>query len=141
MKKLLISACLLGDNVKYNGGNNKLDELTLLSLKKEYHLIPFCPEVEAGLSTPRTPAEILGENVVTKDGIDVSKEFHFGAKKTLEFCKKNSISIALLKDGSPSCGTNFIYDGTFSKKKVKDLGVTAKLLKKEGIKVFSESNI
>ena len=141
MEKLLISACFIGENVKYDGGNNKLDDFTLLQLKKRFILLPFCPEVAGGLPTPRSPAERINKKVVTKSGVDVTKEFLDGAKKTLEFCKKNAIKKALLKEGSPSCGSSYIYDGTFTSKKISQQGVTAELLRKNSIKVFSEKEL
>jgi len=139
-EKLLISACLMGKNVKYNGGNNLID---LTSLEKEYELIPFCPEVEGGLPTPRSPSEIVSNDplkLINKEGKDVTKEFINGAKKCVELVKKEGIKKALLKANSPSCGIGQVYDGTFSKKLTKGDGVTVRELKKIGVEVFSEKD-
>jgi len=139
-EKLLISACLMGENVKYNGGNNLID---LTSLEKEYELVPFCPEVEGGLPTPRSPSEIVSSSplkLVNKEGRDVTKEFVLGAKKCVELVKRLGIKKALLKANSPSCGVGSVYDGTFSGQLVKENGVTVRELKKIGVEVFSEKD-
>lgn len=136
--KIMVSACLLGDNVKYNGGNNKNDEL--INFLKDYEVIKVCPECFGGLPIPRDPSEIVNNRVVTEKGIDVTKEFTLGAVKTLEIAKANNIKIAILKKNSPSCGSNTIYDGTFSHKVIEGSGITAKLLKENGIIVFNEEN-
>ena len=143
-KKLLISSCLIGKNVKYNGSSNKLDDETLSSLEENFILIDFCPEVEGGLPTPRTPCEIISQNplkIINKKGIDKTKEFTQGAKLTLDLCKKQDISISLLKANSPSCSSKYIYDGTFSSKKIEGLGITAQLLKNNNITLYDEINI
>lgn len=139
MEKLLISACLIGTNCKYNGKNNYLELVE--ELKKKYELIPVCPEILGGLDIPRNPSEIKNNKVISNKGIDVTKEFNLGAKSTLEITMNNNVKIALLKDGSPSCGSNYVYDGTFSKTKIKGNGITTILLKENGIKVFSENEI
>lgn len=138
-EKLLISACLCGKNTKYSGGNNlikKLDEL-----QQKYDLYLICPEVDGGLTTPRNPSEQLGEKVVSNKGVDVTNEFNLGSKMALEVALKNNIKKALLKESSPSCGTHKIYDGTFSGKKIQGMGVAAKLLKENGIEVYSDEEI
>ena len=140
-EKLLISSCLIGENVKYNGKNNKID---LTTLEKKYTLIPFCPEVEGGLPTPRPPSEIVSQNplkLLNNKGKDVTKFFITGAKKCLELAKKEGIKKALLKANSPSCSNDQVYDGTFSGKLVKGLGITAQLLKENEIEVFSEEEL
>ena len=136
--KIMVSACLLGDNVKYNGANNKNDEL--IAFLKDYEVIRVCPEIFGGLSTPRDPSEIINNKVVTINGMDVTNEFTNGARKTLEIAKANNIKIAILKKNSPSCGSDTIYDGTFSHKVVNGDGITARLLKENGIIVFDEDN-
>jgi len=140
-EKLLISSCLIGENVKYNGKNNKID---LTKLEKKYELIPFCPEVEGGLPTPRAPSEIISQNplkLINSKGDDVTSFFISGAKKCVELIKKQNIKKALLKANSPSCSNNFIYDGTFTGTKVKGDGVTVRFLKKEGVLVYSEEEV
>ena len=139
MEKILISACLVGDNCKYNGGNNLNPQLE--ALLEKYELIPFCPEVEGGLSIPRNPSEIKGDRVVMDNNKDVTREFEFGARKALMLCLYLKIKIAVLKERSPSCGTHQIHDGSFSNKLIEGMGITAKLLKENGIKVYSEDEI
>lgn len=136
--KIMVSACLLGDNVKYNGGNNKNDEL--IAFLKDYEVIKVCPEIFGGLSTPRDPSEIINNKVFTINRVDVTNEFMEGAKKTLKIAKENDVKIAILKKNSPSCGSNSIYDGTFSHNIVEGNGITAKFLKENGIIVFDEEN-
>ncbi len=141
-EKLLISACLFGVNVKYNGGNNKLKSLSKLS--KKYKLIPFCPEVEGGLPTPRLPSEIVSFKpikIVNNKNQNVTNEFLKGASKALALCRKLNIKKALLKENSPSCGSNYIYDGSFSKVLKKAQGITSSLLSQNGIKIFNENNL
>ncbi len=139
MEYLLISGCLIGNNTKYNGLNNYAPLVE--KLKEKYELIVICPEVDGGLSIPRNPSEINGNIVISSMGVDVTKEFNIGAKKALELVKKYNIKKALLKEGSPSCGTNYIYDGTFTGTKINGLGVTAKLLKENGVLLFNEKEI
>ena len=139
MEKILISACLVGDNCKYNGGNNLNPQID--ALLEKYELIPFCPEVEGGLSIPRNPSEIKGDRVVMDNGKDVTREYELGARKALMLCLYLKIKIAVLKERSPSCGTHQIHDGSFSNKLIDGMGVTAKLLKENDIKVYSEDEI
>ncbi|MBQ5695094.1 MAG: DUF523 domain-containing protein [Clostridium sp.] len=144
----LISACLCGVNCKYNGLNNynEICEKLLASGKA----ILVCPEQLGGLPTPRIPSEIIGNSldildgkgeVVNKEGSDVTAQFIKGAKETLDIAKKLNIKTAILKDGSPSCGVNYIYDGNFSGTKIKGMGVTAQLLKESLIDVISEDEL
>ncbi len=140
-EKVLISACLAGINCKFNGENNLLDSGILDEISKKYHLLFVCPEVFGGLSTPREPAEMKGGLVVTKTAKDVSENFKFGAEICLKIAKLNGCKKAILKARSPSCGSGQIYDGSFSKKLIFGDGVAAKLLKENGILVFSEDEI
>jgi len=140
-EKLLISACLMGENVKYNGKNNLIE---LTKLQDAYELIPFCPEVAGGLPTPRFPSEIISTHplkLLNTQNKDVTKEFMMGAEETLKIIKKHKIKKALLKANSPSCSSNFVYDGTFSGRLIEGYGVTTLLLKKSRIKVFDEFDI
>ena len=139
MEKLLISSCLIGNNTKYNGKNNYIKEIEQLKLK--YELIPICPEVLGGLSIPRDPSEINNDKVISINGRDVTKEFNIGANKALNVVLLNNIKYALLKDGSPSCGNTYIYDGTFKNNKIDGIGITTKLLKSHNIKIYNENNI
>ena len=138
-EKLLISACLLGKNCKYNGGNNYTAAVE--ALKERYDLVPVCPEEDGGLPTPRTPSERLGDRVVSKDGADVTAQFMRGAQLALEAALENGCKAALLKERSPSCGCGAIYDGSFSGTVVPGDGVTAQLLKLHGITIYGESQI
>ena len=140
-EKVLISACLAGINCKFNGENNLLDGGILDEISKRYHLLFICPEVFGGLGTPREPAEMKEGLVVTKTAKDVSENFKFGAEICLKIAKLNGCKKAILKARSPSCGSGQIYDGSFSKKLIFGDGVAAKLLKENGILVFSEDEI
>ena len=139
MEKILISACLIGDRVKYDGGHNLNDKINLLLEK--YELVPFCPEVEGGLPTPRHPSERVQDSVKMDNGKDVTRNFRLGAEKALNICQYLNIKIAILKERSPSCGSKKIHDGTFSNKLINGQGVTTELLRKKGIKVISEEEI
>ncbi|MBQ3253346.1 MAG: DUF523 domain-containing protein [Acholeplasmatales bacterium] len=139
MKKLLISSCLLGNNTKYNGKNNYNPKIELL--KDKYEFIVICPEVMGGLTIPRDPSEINFDSVISSKGIDVTHEFNKGAEIALDIVIKNNIKIALLKDGSPSCGSTKIYDGSFKGVKIDGQGITVRKLEKLGIKVYNENQI
>ena len=136
--KIMVSACLLGDNVKYNGNSNLNSEL--VSFLKDYEIIKVCPECLGGLSIPRIPCEIVNNKVISQDGLDFTNEYQLGANITLEIAKKNNIKVAILKERSPSCGSINIYDGTFSHTLIKGFGITAKLLMDNGITVLNEDN-
>ena len=138
-EKILVSACLMGVNCKYNGGNNY--DPKVAEFLKDYEIVLICPEVMGGLPTPRVPSEIKDGRVVNKDGKDVTDFFVTGAEETLFLAKKYNIKKALLKTKSPSCGNGKIYDGTFTDTLTKGDGITAKLLKSKGIEVYSEDEI
>lgn len=139
MQKILVSACLVGDKVNYKGQGKYCPDIE--KLKEKFELVLFCPECEGGLKTPRLPNEIRGSQVIRKDGKDVTREFNLGANKALALCKYLGISIAVMKENSPSCGSHMIYNGHFVDRKIKGMGVTAKLLKENGIDVYSEDEI
>lgn len=132
--RILVSSCLLGEMCTYRGGSNKKDILDVIG-KVEY--IKVCPEVDGGLTTPRTPAERQGGKVVTAKGEDVTAHFVRGAQIALERAQANNCSVAIMKGKSPSCGKGLIYDGTFSRKLVEGQGVTVELLEKNNIKVIA----
>lgn len=138
MENLLISACLLGFECKYSGGSNKLSDEEIASLKKEYRLIPVCPETAGGLPVPRDPSERLGDKVVSSKGKDVTAEFVKGAETALYLARRYGCKKALLKRNSPSCGGEYIYDGTFSGVLVPGEGVAAELLRREGLEILGE---
>lgn len=145
---IIVSACLCGINCKYSGGNNLNEEV--LKLFREGKAIPVCPEQLGGLTTPRAVCEIYNSTgaevldgkgkVVERDGNEVTKEFIKGAEETLKIAKECGAELAILKQRSPSCGSGIIYDGSFSGKKISGNGVTAELLIRNGIKVYSEED-
>lgn len=139
MKPVLVSACLLGANCKYSGGNNHCPGLE--SLKDQYQLIPVCPEQLGGLPTPRPPAECRGDAVVNREGLDVTKAFEKGAEEALKIGQYFGCNAAILKTRSPSCGCGEIYDGSFTGTRVPGDGVTARLLRKQGYTIYSEENL
>ena len=139
MERILISACLVGDNVKYNGGNNLSPKIE--ALLEKYELVPFCPEVEGGLATPRHPSEQRGDKVFNDLDEDVTDNFEKGAELAYNICLFLKIKKVILKERSPSCGVHQIYDGSFSHKVIPGMGVTAAYLKRKGIEVFNEDEI
>lgn len=143
MKKILVSACFLGDKVRYDGKQKTLNHPIIQKWQTEGRLISICPEVAGGLSVPRAAAEIstLNGKVLTSQKIDVSTSFQHGANMALKMCNKHNIRYALLKEFSPSCGSNTVYDGTFSGKKISGEGKTTELLRQHGIEVYSELTI
>ena len=138
-ERILISACLVGDNCRYDGKNNLSPKIA--ALLEKYELVPFCPECEGGLKTPRTPSERQGEKVVTKDGRNVTKQYERGAELVWNICFYLKIKVAILKENSPSCGVHKIHDGSFSGKLIEGVGTTTELLKEKGINVISEDEI
>lgn len=145
MVKVLVSSCLIGAPVRYNGTDKKIGHPILERWLQEGRVIPACPEVLGGLGTPRPPAEVIHvqrvRRVVADTGRDVTSEFEQGAALALEQALRHDASIAVLKEGSPSCGSRWIYDGTFSGRRVPGEGVTAALLRSRGIRVFSEDDL
>ena len=151
MKKVLISACLLGDKVRYDGNSLLSQNEILQRWIEEGRVISICPEVSAGMSIPRAPAEILGGDgndvlsgsvrVVENTAADVTDMFLKGAENALALCKKQQIEMAVLADFSPSCGSSAIYNGDFSGTKIEGVGVTAALLIANGIQVFSQHQL
>ena len=137
--RIIVSACLLGENCRYDGKNNKNDGV--ISLSEHFDLIPVCPECFGGLSVPRTPCEIKEGRVFTKDGADLTDEFELGAEHTLYIAREKNCPAAVLKERSPSCGFGKIYDGSFSGSLTHGNGKTAELLTQNEIAVFGESNI
>lgn len=139
MEKILISACLVGDNCKYDGKNNLTPYLD--QLLEKYELVPFCPEVEGGLSTPRIPSERKDDRVINQQGRDVTKPYMKGAELAYNICLYLGIDKVILKERSPACGVKEIYDGTFTHKVKKGMGVTSEYLKSKGIRVISSEDI
>ncbi len=151
MERILISSCLLGEPVRYDGGHRFLDHPLVQKWLQEGRLVPVCPEVVGGLPVPRPPAEIVegeGRDVIRGEGRvlnahskDVTANFIQGAWRTLHLAQLLGIRVAILKESSPACGTHSIYDGTFSGRKKAGEGVTAALLREHGIFVFNEQEI
>jgi uncharacterized protein YbbK (DUF523 family) len=143
--KVLVSACLLGAPVRYNGKDKKTNHPVLQRWIDEGRVVSVCPEVLGGLGTPRPPAEIVQigglRRVHANDGRDVSAEFERGASEALDQARRHGARVAILKEGSPSCGTSYVYDGTFTSTPVNGMGVTADLLRGHGIRLFSEQEL
>jgi uncharacterized protein YbbK (DUF523 family) len=138
MEKVLVSACLVGENCKYNGGNNKNDKI--IEFLKDKEVILVCPEVMGGLSTPRFKSEISGDKVINEYGDDVSEYFANGAKIALSKAIENNVTLAILKEKSPSCGVKKVYNGQFNGTLVKGSGVFSSLIGQLGIKILTEED-
>ena len=152
MESVLVSACLLGERVRYNGGDKRCNNPILQRWLQEGRVMPVCPEVLGGLPVPRLPAEIAGgaggtevlretARVMDMAGVDVSAQFQQGAGQALRLAHSRRIHIAIMKEGSPSCGTGYTYNGSFTGIKVPLPGVTAACLREAGIQVFSEAQL
>jgi len=142
-RKILISACLIGEKVKYDGNDNCLDDAIIQQWQEEGVLVPLCPEVLGGLSVPRPACEVVEgtRTVICKTGENVSDAFEKGAHESLRIAQEEGICMAILKARSPSCGKDIIYDGTFTSTRVNDSGIACKLLQESGIPVFSEEEL
>ena len=152
MERVLVSACLLGSKVRYNGSFRLNDHPILARWQLEGRIVQICPEVAAGFSTPRPPAEIQGARdglgvlqgqgrVIEQTGNDVTHLYREAARLALDLARERGCRYAVLTDGSPSCGSSFVYDGSFSGKRLAGHGTTAALLEENGIRVFSEDRI
>lgn len=151
MEKVLVSACLLGKRVRYDGGAKTLSSEILAQWQAEGRVVPVCPEVDAGLPTPRAPAEIIAGDgagvlagsaqIVDRCGENLSEAFLKGASLALQLCRRHGIKVAVLTEHSPSCGSTQIYDGSFSGTKRPGAGVTATLLRQHGVRVYGQHEI
>lgn len=141
MQKILVSACLLGQPVRYDGLGKGISDPRLARWQAQGRLVTFCPELAGGLPVPRAPAERQGERVMTVQDEDVTAAFAAGAQAALQLCQAQGIHLALLKEGSPSCGSQQIYDGRFAGQRVAGEGVTTALLRVHGIRVYSEMQL
>ncbi|MCR5005371.1 MAG: DUF523 domain-containing protein [Clostridiales bacterium] len=137
--KILISACLIGTNCKYNGGNNRNEKV--MQFIEGHDVIPICPEVMGGLPTPRVPAEIVCGTVVNREGRSVDREYRRGAQKALEIAVREQPDLIVLQSRSPSCGAKQRYDGTFSGTLISGRGVTAELLVQHGFHVVDVEDL
>jgi uncharacterized protein YbbK (DUF523 family) len=149
---VLVSACLLGHKVRYDGGDKACDSSILERWLKQGRVLAICPEVAGGLPTPRPPAEIEAAQVgmqvlrgaarvIEDTGRDVTPQFVAGAHAALRLARAHGVRLAVLKEGSPSCGSGLLYEGSFSGSTLAGAGVTAELLRQNGIFVFSELQI
>ena len=151
MEKILISACLAGDLVRYDARRVPVEDMWIKSLLQKEIFIKCCPEVTGGMDTPRPPAQIVGGDgydvlagrakVLDVNGRDVTGFFLLGAESSLSMAKNMNVRAALLKEKSPSCGSGSIYDGSFTSALIPGAGVTAALFVENGINVFSEKEI
>lgn len=132
--KILVSACLAGENCKYSGGNNYSEKL--MKFLEGHEVVTVCPEVLGGLPTPRVPSEIVRGVVTNREGIVVDREFRLGAEKALKIALREKVDLAILQSRSPSCGPKEVYDGSFSKRLVPGMGVFARFLKENGVKIL-----
>ena len=137
--KILVSACLMGQNCKYNGGNNYSEKV--MEFVTGHEVIAVCPESLGGLPIPRVPSEIKDGTVINREGVSVDKEFREGAAKALKIALDNDVDLAILQSRSPSCGTKEVYDGTFSGTKIPGKGIFAQLLAEAGIKMLDPEDI
>lgn len=136
---IIVSACLLGENCKYDGGNNRSEKV--IAFVKEHNVLSVCPEMLGGLPSPRVPAEICGGIVKNADGISVDLQFRKGAEQALQMAKEFNADLAILQPRSPSCGSLRIYDGTFTRKLISGKGVFAQLLSDNKIKTLSPDEL
>ena len=142
MKKILVSQCLYGgEPVRYDGKSKAETDPRFLKWKEEGRLIPVCPEVFGGLPTPRADAQRVGNKVIARTGKDVTFEYMKGANEAVRLAKEHGVLCALMKEKSPSCGSNKIYDGTFEGNLIEGQGTAVELLREAGIKVFSEEQL
>ncbi|MBQ7065086.1 MAG: DUF523 domain-containing protein [Firmicutes bacterium] len=137
--KIMVSACLLGQNCKYNGGNNYSEKVA--AFIRGHEVIPVCPEMEGGLPTPRLSCEIVHGRVVNTAGEDKDREFSEGAVICLRRAQENGIDLAILQSRSPSCGVNQVYDGTFTGHLTEGSGVFAALLRENGFRVVDVEDL
>ena len=142
MKKILVSRCLYGDKpVRYDGKTKEEKDLRFLCWKEDGRLLPVCPEVDGGLPVPRTDAQRVGDQVVTRDGRDVTREYRKGAEIALKQALQEDVLCAVLKEKSPSCGSRRVYDGTFEGTLIEGQGLTTQLLREAGVRVYSEEEL
>ncbi|GAB3206021.1 DUF523 domain-containing protein [Marinactinospora endophytica] len=152
MEKILVSACLMGQEVRYDGKAKTAEHEIFARWRAEGRLVSYCPEVAGGLPVPRPPAEIEpgadaatvlrgGARILTSDGADVSRPFLNGAAGALAAARRHGVRMAVLKEGSPSCGSGRVYDGTFTGATLPGRGVTTEVLRDHGIAVFSEEDL
>ena len=148
MGKVLVSACLIGEMVRYNGTDNTVCDSILENWKQEGRIVKVCPEVAGGLPVPRIPAEIIGgqaqdvleghSRIMTRTGQDVTEFFIKGAQQALTVALSQHVACAIFAEGSPSCGSSSVYNGHFNRTRISGMGLTTCLLRQHGIKVFNQ---
>ncbi|MBQ4579219.1 MAG: DUF523 domain-containing protein [Clostridia bacterium] len=136
---ILVSACLLGENCKYNGGNNLSERV--LRFVEGHEVIPVCPEMLGGLPCPRKPVEWVGERVLTRDGDDCTENFRLGVQRALDIIADRQVDLAILQSRSPTCGVKQIYDGTFSGTRIDGMGALARALHARGIPLMDAEDV
>jgi len=141
MHRVLVSACLLGDPVRYDGKDKRSAHPVLRRWLEEGRVVRACPELLGGLAVPRPRAERRGDQVVTEEGREVTAAFEAGARATLALTQAHTIRVAVLKENSPSCGVGSIADGGFAGRRIAGSGVTTELLRAHGVQVFSEDEL
>ncbi len=137
--KIAVSACLLGENCKYNGGNNYSEKVARFI--EGHEVIPVCPEVLGGLPTPRDPSEIVNGIVKHRDGSSVDSEFRSGAEAAMNIILEKNVDMVILQSRSPSCGVNAIYDGTFTGRTIPGQGIFASMVKEKNIKAVDVQDL
>ena len=137
--KILVSACLLGENCKYNGGNNY--NQNVMDYIKGHEVVSVCPEIMAGLGAPRDSAELVEGIVKTKNGRDIDDEFRQGVTLAMEYVRKENIDLAVLQSRSPTCGVNQIYDGSFQEHLIQGKGIFAAALEEAGYRVMDAEDL
>jgi uncharacterized protein YbbK (DUF523 family) len=141
MRKILVSGCLFGDHVRYDDGDVPCLDARFLKWKSEGRLIPVCPEVFGGLAIPRPDSQRVGDRILACTGPDVTKEYTDGALEALRLAKEHAVAFAIMKEDSPSCGSKFIYDGSFTDTKKAGVGLAVEYLLKAGFVVFDEEEL
>ena len=143
-KTILVSACLLGENCKYNGGNNLCPAVVRFLEKCRVEgdtVVPVCPELLSGVGVPRPPVEIVNGTIQTADGKDLDAAYRMGVEKAMEIARKTGASMAVLQSRSPTCGVHEVYDGTFTHTRIKGLGLFAAALADAGITLIDREEL
>jgi len=141
MKKVLVSGCLYGWHVRYDDGDTPCLDKRFVAWMEEGRLIPVCPEVFGGLETPRPDSQRIGDKVIACTGPDVTKEYEIGAVEAVRQAKENDVVCCIMMQDSPSCGSKFIYDGTFTDTKIEGAGRAVQLLREAGFKIFDQDEL
>ncbi len=141
MRKILVSGCLYGWHCRYDAVDCPCTDPVFLKWKQEGRLVPVCPEAFGGLQTPRPDAQRVAEKVMTESGKDVTAEYQKGAHEALRLAKENDAAFAIMKEDSPSCGSKYIFDGTFTDTKKAGQGCAAQLLRDAGFPVMDEDEL